>query len=204
MFGLSIAKLVGLAIAAAAILSFVTLAFHWKDTMTARGKQLDTICAATRAAANRPKLDCARSADEITFLGDALKDVAAKTDQARASDAANKTRVETEQSTINQDRGSSYANRIADARARAAERVRNGTPAANPGSGRTAPVSGVPAPTRSPVAAAGQDGLSADDKLIATEQAIQLDELIKWVKAQAAVDVNGAQAANSSDVRSQP
>jgi hypothetical protein len=157
MFGLSIAKLVGLAIAAAAILSFVTLAFHWKDTMTARGKQLDTICAATRAAANRPKLDCARSADEITFLG-----------------------------------------------ARAAERVRNGTPAANPGSGRTAPVSGVPAPTRSPVAAAGQDGLSADDKLIATEQAIQLDELIKWVKAQAAVDVNGAQAANSSDVRSQP
>jgi hypothetical protein len=193
MFGLSITKLIGLAVAAAAILGFVTLAFYWRDTMTARGKQLDTICVNVRLAANRPKLDCTRSADEITFLGDALKDVAAKTDQARASDAANKTRVETEQSTINQQSGSSYETRIADARARAAERVRNGTPAANPGSGRTAPVSGVPAPTRSPVAAAGQDGLSADDKLIATEQAIQLDELIKWVKAQAAVDVNGVQ-----------
>jgi hypothetical protein len=37
--------------------------------------------------------------------------------------------------------------------------------------------------------AAGQDGLS--DRLIATEQAIQLDELIKWVKAQSKVDRNG-------------
>jgi hypothetical protein len=93
MFGLSITKLIGLAVAAAAILGFVTLAFYWRDTMTARGKQLDTICVNVRLAANRPKLDCTRSADEITFLGDALKDVAAKTDQARASDAANKTRV---------------------------------------------------------------------------------------------------------------
>jgi hypothetical protein len=36
------------------------------------------------------------------------------------------------------------------------------------------------------------------DRLEATEQAIQLDELIKWVRAQAAVDSNGTQ------VRSQP
>jgi hypothetical protein len=195
MFGLSITKLIGLAVAAAAILGFVTLAFHWRDTMTARGKQLDTICVNVRLAANRPKLDCARSADEITFLGDALKDVAAKTDQARASDAANKTRVETEQSTINQQSGSSYETRIADARARAAERVRNGTPAADSSGSRKAPVSGVPAPASKPADAAGQGGLPADDALTATEQAIQLDELIKWVKAQAAVDVNGAQPA---------
>jgi hypothetical protein len=38
--------------------------------------------------------------------------------------------------------------------------------------------------------AAGQDRLSAGDALTATEQAIQLDELIKWVKAQTAVDNN--------------
>jgi len=45
------------------------------------------------------------------------------------------------------------------------------------------------APGGSPQAP-GEDGFS--DRLIATEQAIQLDELIKWVKRQAAVEVNGA------------
>jgi hypothetical protein len=39
--------------------------------------------------------------------------------------------------------------------------------------------------------AAAQDRLSPTDALTATEQAIQLDELIKWVKAQAKVDNNG-------------
>ena len=38
--------------------------------------------------------------------------------------------------------------------------------------------------------AAGQDRLPEPDALIATEQAIQLDELVKWVKAQAAIDPN--------------
>ena len=38
--------------------------------------------------------------------------------------------------------------------------------------------------------AAGEDRLPAPDALTATEQAIQLDELIKWVKAQAAIDPN--------------
>ena len=32
--------------------------------------------------------------------------------------------------------------------------------------------------------------LPQSDRLIATEQAIQLDELIKWVKAQAVIDPN--------------
>ena len=55
---------------------------------------------------------------------------------------------------------------------------------------------------RLPVAAgrssegADQDGLSVGAKelnwrLIATEQAIQLDELIQWVRAQAGLDPNG-------------
>ena len=74
--GLSTAKLIALAIAAAAILSFVALAFHWRDTMTSRGKELGTICAATRAAADNPKLDCKLVAQQIGELGksvDALK-----------------------------------------------------------------------------------------------------------------------------------
>jgi hypothetical protein len=37
----------------------------------------------------------------------------------------------------------------------------------------------------------GQDRLPHSDALTATEQAIQLDELIAWVKRQAAVDVDG-------------
>ena len=35
--------------------------------------------------------------------------------------------------------------------------------------------------------AAQENGFSVDDALIATEQAIQLDELIKWVNAQAVI-----------------
>jgi hypothetical protein len=40
--------------------------------------------------------------------------------------------------------------------------------------------------------APGKDRLPQSDALIATEQAIQLDELIRWVEAQAKVDPNGA------------
>ena len=44
------------------------------------------------------------------------------------------------------------------------------------------------APARGTAQAAGQDGLPPQDALMATELAIQLDELIKWVRAQADVD----------------
>ena len=45
-----------------------------------------------------------------------------------------------------------------------------------------------PLPPGGAAEAAGEDRLPDPDRLIATEQAIQLDELIKWVKSQAAVD----------------
>jgi hypothetical protein len=38
--------------------------------------------------------------------------------------------------------------------------------------------------------AAGHDGLPADAALVATEQAIQLDALIGWVRRQASIDPN--------------
>jgi hypothetical protein len=41
-----------------------------------------------------------------------------------------------------------------------------------------------------------EESLGADDALIATEQAIQLDELIKWVRAQHAVPPNRAEPGN--------
>lgn len=110
-------------------------------------------------------------------------------EQARQADAANKARVEAEQRAVNQRTNASYEARIADARARA-DRLRSQLEAATHPSGPSAaPVPGVrPAPGSSPQAP-GEDGLS--DALIATEQAIQLDELIKWVKQQAGISVNG-------------
>jgi len=45
----------------------------------------------------------------------------------------------------------------------------------------------VPAASGGPSQTPGEDRLSVADALLATEQAIQLDELIKWTKAQAAV-----------------
>ncbi|GAA3897611.1 hypothetical protein GCM10022276_15730 [Sphingomonas limnosediminicola] len=49
---------------------------------------------------------------------------------------------------------------------------------------------GLPATTSSTAEAADENGLPAADALTATEQAIQLDELIKWLKGQAKVDNN--------------
>jgi hypothetical protein len=52
-------------------------------------------------------------------------------------------------------------------------------------------VPGLPATPGQSHQTAREDGLSISERLIATEQAIQLDELIKWVRLQAAVDNNG-------------
>jgi hypothetical protein len=99
--------------------------------------------------------------------------------------------VAAEQRVITERSEHEFEDRIAAARA-AAERLRNPPPAAaDPSSGRAAPVPELPAAATRTGQAAGEDRLPAPDALTATEQAIQLDELIKWVKAQAEVDPNG-------------
>lgn len=65
-------KLGGMIAGGLAILAFVLLAFHWRNTMTERGQQLATICAATRAAADNPKLDCAQVPSQISELGKSI------------------------------------------------------------------------------------------------------------------------------------
>lgn len=70
--GLSTAKLIGLAIAVAAILSFVLLAFHWKHQAADRGEKLAVICQATRDASGQPKLKCSEVPAQIKFLGEAV------------------------------------------------------------------------------------------------------------------------------------
>jgi hypothetical protein len=56
----------------------------------------------------------------------------------------------------------------------------------------------LPAAAGRPAQAAVQNGLPAADALTATEQAIQLDELIKWVRNQHDVDPNASSSSGST------
>jgi hypothetical protein len=123
----------------------------------------------------------------------------AAADQARAADQANAARVAAEQGAINHRSQNALESRLADARARA-EQLRREAPAGptDPRTGGAASMPGLPASAGGAAQAAREDGLPAappaelgtGDALVATEQAIQLDELIKWVRAQAKVDNN--------------
>lgn len=108
---------------------------------------------------------------------------------ARKADQTNAARVVAAQLAINQKKDADYEARIADARARADSLRAQLEASAHSGDGRDAPVPGLSTGPRGPDEASGEDGLS--DALLATEQAIQLDELIKWVREQHAVNVNG-------------
>ena len=134
--------------------------------------------------------------EHAAFAG-TVANVRAAADQARAADQANARRVLADQALINERTSHDLETRLADARARA-ERLRvqaGGGSADSRGSG-AAPVPGLPAAAGQSAQAAGQDrlpgSLPSADRLIATEQAIQLDELIKWVRRQHAVDPNAA------------
>jgi hypothetical protein len=117
----------------------------------------------------------------------------AAADAARAADQANAARVAADQRAINERTAHDFEARVADARARSGRlRLEAAGAAADPGAGRTAPLPGLPATAGSAAQAAGEDGLSSQDALTATEQAIQLDELIKWIRAQAKVEPNTA------------
>lgn len=161
------AKLGALAIAALALALLVHDRNRWKSTAAERQQKL----AATAAAFDR------------TVAG-----YRAAAEQARAADAANLARVKAEQAAINERTANDFETRIASVRA-AARRLREQAAAAEAHSRarRSAPVRPLPAPAGRAAQAAGQDRLPRSDRLIATEQAIQLDELLKWVKAQATV-----------------
>ena len=116
----------------------------------------------------------------------------AAAERARADDLANAERVAVQQNMINERTKNDFEARLANARA-AAGRLRDREAAADPGARGSPPLPRLSAPSGGAAEVAGEDGLS--DRLLATEQAIQLDELIRWVKRQAAVDPNGERAA---------
>ena len=132
--------------------------------------------------------------EEKAALADTIADYRAAADTARAADAANLERVAAEQRSISERTSNDYEARLAAART-LAQRLRNqdARTTADPGAGRTASMPSLPAPPDRAAEAAHEDGLPDSERLVATEQAIQLDELIKWIRKQAALDPNEPQ-----------
>ena len=126
---------------------------------------------------------------EQAALAGTVANYRAAADAARAADKAAAERVAAEQHSINERTENDLEARLAAARALAhGLRVEAPRAAADPGSCGNPPVPGLSAASGRPPQAAGQDRLP--DALTATEQAIQLDELIKWVRRQHEVDPN--------------
>lgn len=88
MMGLSTAKLIAFAVAAAAILSFVLLAFHWKHQAADRGEKLAIICKTTREAADNPKMACGNVTLQIGELGASVKNTKAALERQNAAVSA--------------------------------------------------------------------------------------------------------------------
>ena len=128
--------------------------------------------------------------EQAAFAG-TVANYRAAAEIARAADRANSERVADAQNTISERTCHDFEARVADARARADRLRQSAIAAADPRSRRDSPMPGLPAGGAGAAQAAGQNRLPDADALTATEQAIQLDELIKWVKAQHAVGPNG-------------
>jgi hypothetical protein len=113
----------------------------------------------------------------------------AAAEAARAADRANLARVAAEQRAINERTSNDFDARLAAART-LAQRLRGqaASPAADRGAAGAAAVSRLSASSGGAAQAAGEDRLSLAERELATEQAIQLDELIKWIRAQAGVE----------------
>jgi hypothetical protein len=113
----------------------------------------------------------------------------AAAEAARAADRANLARVAAEQRAINERTSNDFEARLAAART-LAQRLRGqaASPAADRGAAGAAAVSRLSACSGGAAQATGEDRLSLAERELATEQAIQLDELIKWIRAQAGVE----------------
>jgi hypothetical protein len=179
--GLSYVKLIGGLVAALILVALIADRGRWMHRAHNDEQQLSNVCDAVREAANRPKLDCKQMPQQIQFLGDALNDVRAKTETAKASDAAHAKEVETRQNTISQESSNDYQAELARVRADYAERLRRASAANSGGSGKPS-VPGAAPSASGPDAAPAQGGLPAPDALTATEQALQLKAIQDWAR----------------------
>jgi hypothetical protein len=129
--------------------------------------------------------------NEHSAFAQTVANYRAAADSARAADQANLTRVAAEQRAIDERTSDDFEARLAAARSLAQRlRKQSAGSAADSRAGEATPVPRLPAPADGAAETSGKDGLPQPDALIATEQAIQLDELIKWVRQQHAVRVD--------------
>ncbi len=160
-------RVLGIAAAAAALLWLVQSRDRWRD----------------EARANEKSFRAAQAAHAAT-----VANYRATAERARRDDAANAARVRDGQQRINERTRTDYESRIASARARAERlRVEAAASAARSRAGGNSPVPGLPAASRGASEASREDRFPHSDRALATEQAIQLDELIRWVREQSAV-----------------
>jgi hypothetical protein len=179
-----------------------------------RGWQEDVMVALSTAADARDKrgkpatLKPKYAVMQIRIFGEFRADVLAASAKARSAQSAQIKRIEAKVNADNQEKFNAYDAKIRDARSLAdrlrADLMRAGTkPAANPIVGRAAGVPAIPDATRSPDAPASPDGLpdpdkwqpamNLDERLLATEQALQLEALINSVRSLASIDPNESQ-----------
>jgi hypothetical protein len=123
-----------------------------------------------------------------TAFGRTVLNYRAAAAKAEAADRANSARVKAQQDLNSQEQSDDYEARLAAARAEY-QRLR-GASSGNLSGPSGAYLSSVSAPSSGSGAASGQDGLPLSDKYLCTAQSIQLDEIIKWANAQAAIDPN--------------
>lgn len=163
-------KLVLAVVCALALALLVAERNRWKATASLRHQQL----LAEKAA-----------------HGATVANYRAAAERARAADLANAAQVKAQQEAINERTVDDYEARIAAARARSRGLQRQAnSAAAGAGTGGATHLPRLPAAAGRAAEAAGENGLRGADALIATEQAIQLDELIKWVRRQHQVPVD--------------
>ena len=125
--------------------------------------------------------------EQAAFAG-TVANYRAAAEAARAADRKAVEKAEAEQRAINERIAYDYEKRLAAARLSAERVLGEATGAAtDPGPCRAAAMPGLPVAASRATQGSGQDRLHRSERLIATEQAIQLDELIKWVRRQAAV-----------------
>lgn len=115
---------------------------------------------------------------------------AAQLDAAR-KDAFRLIRVKAEQERANHDREAA-ANASLDALRHKYERMLSQARTGAAGAAGGQPMPGLPTPAFGADAAAAEDGLSLAERYECSVSATQLDELISWVGAQAAIDVNSS------------
>lgn len=143
--------------------------------------------------ANLAATETSLAAEQAAHLGTVNAFLAAS-EQAQKDAEANAQRVAREQEIITDAKLAEYRADLGDLRARF-DRLRRARDAAqiNPGRADAAGLPGLPAAAGRIDAPAGQagfpaaGGLTLDDALIASEQALQLQALIDWVAAQSAV-----------------